>query len=90
MQQLWQKPTAPGYRGLFAERATGFEPATSSLGSWHSTPELRPRVAQHIKKRANSNPGSAVILRDRRCATRPQSERGRVGIQTEDLWTPTR
>src|SRR2546426_7566086 len=26
-----------------AERATGFEPATSSLGSWHSTPELRPR-----------------------------------------------
>src|SRR5213594_496587 len=28
---------------LAAERATGFEPATSSLGSWHSTPELRPR-----------------------------------------------
>src|SRR6266487_3224918 len=26
-----------------AERATGFEPVTSSLGSWHSTPELRPR-----------------------------------------------
>src|SRR4029077_6460658 len=25
------------------ERATGFEPVTSSLGSWHSTPELRPR-----------------------------------------------
>ena len=24
------------------ERATGFEPATSSLGSLHSTPELRP------------------------------------------------
>ena len=28
---------------LTSERATGFEPATSSLGSWHSTPELRPR-----------------------------------------------
>src|SRR5713101_4945298 len=25
------------------ERATGFEPATSSLGSWHSTAELRPQ-----------------------------------------------
>jgi hypothetical protein len=24
------------------ERATGFEPATSSLGSWHSATELRP------------------------------------------------
>ena len=27
------------------ERATGVEPATSSLGSWHSTAELRPRGA---------------------------------------------
>ena len=26
------------------ERATGVEPATSSLGSWHSTTELRPPV----------------------------------------------
>ena len=25
------------------ERPTGFEPATSSLGSWHSATELRPR-----------------------------------------------
>ena len=25
------------------ERETGFEPATSSLGSWHSTAELLPR-----------------------------------------------
>ena len=29
------------------ERATGFEPATSSLGSWHSAPELRPPVASY-------------------------------------------
>src|SRR5262245_6517242 len=28
---------------LLKERATGFEPVTSSLGSWHSTPELRPQ-----------------------------------------------
>jgi hypothetical protein len=26
----------------FLERATGIEPVTSSLGSWHSTAELRP------------------------------------------------
>src|SRR5260370_20581372 len=28
------------------ERETGFEPATSSLGSWHSTTELLPRSAK--------------------------------------------
>ena len=28
--------------GEIVERATGVEPATSSLGSWHSTTELRP------------------------------------------------
>ena len=27
------------------ERETGFEPATSSLGSWHSTTELLPLAA---------------------------------------------
>ncbi len=27
------------------ERATGIEPVTSSLGSWHSTAELRPLSA---------------------------------------------
>src|SRR5260370_26762724 len=35
-------------RRLGGERATGFEPATSSLGSWHSTPELRPRGCCYI------------------------------------------
>ncbi len=30
------------------ERATGFEPVTSSLGSWHSTPELRPQGYGYI------------------------------------------
>src|SRR5215467_11923797 len=28
--------------GNILERATGIEPVTSSLGSWHSTAELRP------------------------------------------------
>src|SRR6266481_4667596 len=32
----------------FSERATGFEPVTSSLGSWHSTPELRPRLGRNV------------------------------------------
>jgi hypothetical protein len=33
--------------GKGLERATGIEPVTSSLGSWHSTAELRPlRVRQ--------------------------------------------
>src|SRR6185369_6997398 len=31
------------YRTVTRERATGVEPATSSLGSWHSTTELRPQ-----------------------------------------------
>ena len=31
------------WNGEKLERATGVEPATSSLGSWHSTTELRPR-----------------------------------------------
>ena len=30
--------------GYFSERATRFELVTSSLGSWHSTTELRPQV----------------------------------------------
>src|SRR5499425_2781331 len=30
------------------ERPTGFEPATSSLGSWHSATELRPPGAPYL------------------------------------------
>ena len=37
------KEKAPSEQGFLRERATGVEPATSSLGSWHSTAELRPR-----------------------------------------------
>ena len=29
------------------ERARGFEPLTSSLGSWHSTTELRPLLGEN-------------------------------------------
>ena len=39
-----QQMSAPG---VFCQkkRASGFEPPTSSLGSWHSTTELRPQVS---------------------------------------------
>src|SRR4051794_34731213 len=33
-----------------SERATGLEPATSSLGSWHSTTELRPRISGNVSR----------------------------------------
>jgi hypothetical protein len=32
------------------ERATGLEPATSSLGSWHSTTELHPLSPQNMRQ----------------------------------------
>ena len=32
------------FLGHSEERATGLEPVTSSLGSWHSTTELRPHI----------------------------------------------
>ena len=38
-----QKETPTTRAGAEEERATGIEPATSSLGSWHSTAELRPQ-----------------------------------------------
>ena len=37
-------PTLPRDVLHFSERETGLEPATSSLGSWHSTTELLPQA----------------------------------------------
>ena len=46
----YRLPTAKFFGShLDRERATGFEPATSSLGSWHSTAELRP---QELRRQA--------------------------------------
>src|SRR2546425_4225054 len=42
----------------FLERPTGFEPATSSLGSWHSATELRPPGASYSTHRR-----AATLLR---------------------------
>src|SRR5262245_2453971 len=35
------------------ERETGIEPATSSLGSWHSTAELLPLIGPHTGPNAS-------------------------------------
>ncbi len=40
---LWRVRFSVTRKLLKMERETGFEPATSSLGSWHSTTELLPR-----------------------------------------------
>jgi hypothetical protein len=40
---LWRVCFTSVRKLLILERETGFEPATSSLGSWHSTTELLPR-----------------------------------------------
>src|SRR5207249_6569080 len=54
MVTIWWIPKRSGPYGLFRkapenlERPTGFEPATSSLGSWHSATELRPPGASYI------------------------------------------
>src|SRR5438552_3858540 len=42
--------------GFQRERATGVEPATSSLGSWHSTTELRPHRIETLFSRARRAP----------------------------------
>ena len=48
------------------KRAKGFEPSTSSLGSWHSTIELRPhglRCSGHRRKHyRRERPGCQVLL----------------------------
>lgn len=38
---------------LVIKRAIGLEPTTSSLGSWHSTTELRPHVRKHDRPSDN-------------------------------------
>ena len=47
------------------ERAMGIEPTTSSLGSWRSTAELRPRSGGILRECAVSAQGLAGIVRRR-------------------------
>src|SRR5262245_46358442 len=45
----WHPRCSPAPAGAeLLERPTGFEPATSSLGSWHSATELRPPGAPYL------------------------------------------
>jgi hypothetical protein len=44
------------------ERPTGFEPATSSLGSWHSATELRPLDASYITRDAGTTAPPYLIV----------------------------
>src|SRR5438552_17252038 len=50
---------------LCKERATGVEPATSSLGSWHSTTELRPQTTRTLAEpaAARNRPGANSVGR---------------------------
>ena len=43
-KESWSLDHNPELRNIRIKRVTGFEPATSSLGSWHSTTELHPQL----------------------------------------------
>ena len=43
------------------ERPTGFEPATSSLGSWHSATELRPRCVPYSSLSRRQSPVNSAL-----------------------------
>ena len=61
---LWRVRFSVTRKLLILERETGFEPATSSLGSWHSTTELLPRscVCRYLAVRQGLNrfPGQSI------------------------------
>ena len=54
-----KNPAAAGFLA-WMKRATGLEPVTSSLGSWHSTAELRPRNATRRRQFHPSPPNHAL------------------------------
>src|SRR5690349_19109011 len=73
--------------GEMVERATGVEPATSSLGSWHSTTELRPPafpcpiitlVGQASPKPTQSPFGAGFYRAERPCYDSPIEPRAGV------------
>ena len=60
---LWRVCFSAGCKLLILERETGLEPATSSLGSWHSTTELLPlsSVFRYLTVRKSSRfPGRSI------------------------------
>src|SRR5215813_5193892 len=69
------------------ERETGLEPATSSLGSWHSTTELLPRFGQPATSRVLNNlsePGRVSKVSPGHCFSPVRSKNGHQnGHQTQ-------
>jgi hypothetical protein len=65
------------------ERAMGFEPTTSSLGSWHSTTELRPqnrpRFNKHLRAATSLFLPLFVPAKTRRFAKQPYHTLTRCG-----------
>src|SRR5690349_21684647 len=72
------------------ERETGFEPATSSLGSWHSTTELLPLSMTYATcfgsfvplklTISSSNPTAFLLLSIDAIARFRRRDLGRVGV----------
>src|SRR5215207_8490530 len=54
---------------LRLERAMGFEPTTSSLGSWHSTTELRPPQIVSLDRLKRSSWDAATGVVKKYCTT---------------------
>ena len=52
---------------LYQQRAKGFEPSTSSLGSWHSTTELRPQNDHFLRIALLNSPVLHYIAPAVRC-----------------------
>src|SRR5262249_20875495 len=73
------------------ERETGLEPATSSLGSWHSTTELLPHFGQPATSRLLNNlsePGRVSKVSPAHCLSPVRSKNGHQNghqIQPENL-----
>ena len=72
-----------------SQRAKGFEPSTSSLGSWHSTTELRPRVSggrsrrdAHHDTRARRTVQGNLPAVGRKGKARPRRMGGRCAMLT--------
>ena len=69
------------------ERETGFEPATSSLGSWHSTTELLPPFGHPATYRLLNNlsaPGQLSVVSPGHCLS-PVRSKERVLIISESV-----
>src|SRR5262249_32769884 len=73
------------------ERAMGFEPTTSSLGSWHSTAELRPRFFHYLngsrfKRQTDSHQSSinpSIVVVDVLFVARGDGRRMKLATEQE-------